>query len=96
MVVRGGSVATFRQRVWELRIIDTVRGSLLAGCDGATLRFRLSKQAAAAGKVSLPPSRHGLGDLDIKWTVEEGDPWADAEALAWWVCPETADGEIVA
>lgn len=95
IVVRGQDVTAFRQRVWELRIIDTVRGALLAGCDGAVLRFRLSKQGAAGGKVALPVSRHALGDLDVKFQVEADDPWDDAEALAWWICPETADGEIV-
>lgn len=92
-----GSLDSFRTRVWELRIIDTVRGQLLRGLseDGRTLSFRLSKQAAAAGKVSFPPTPHPLGDLDVKVEVEPGDPWADAEALAWWLCPETKDGEIV-
>lgn len=95
VVAHSTDVTAFRQRIWELRIIDTVRGSLLAGCDAAVMRFRLSKQGAANGKVALPVSRHALGDLDIKIEVEPDDPWADTEALAWWLCPETADGEIV-
>ena len=89
-------LASFRARVWELRIIDTVRGQLLHGAKGGTLRFRLAKQAAAAGKVSFPPTPHPLGDLEVRAEVEPGDPWPDAERLAWWVCPETKDGEIVA
>lgn len=86
-----------RSRVWELRIIDTVRGQLLRGLapDGRSLSFRLSKQAAAAGKVSFPPTPHPLGDLDVRAELEPGDPWPDAERLAWWLCPETKDGEIV-
>lgn len=91
----GTDVTAFRQLVWELRIIDTVRSALLSGAEGNTLRFRLSKQAAAGGKVALPVSRHALGDVDVKFQVDESDPWDDAEALAWWLCPETADGEIV-
>lgn len=103
--VRGttGDLGAFRARVWELRIIDTVRGQLLHGLQGyggptppTALRFRLSKQAASAGKVSFPPTPHPLGDLDVHIEVEPGDPWPDAEALVWWVCPETKDGEIVA
>jgi len=91
-----------RSRVWELRIIDTVRGQLLHGLQGyggptppMALAFRLSKQAAAAGKVSFPPTPHPLGDLAVHVDVEPGDPWKDAEALAMWMCPETKDGEIV-
>lgn len=93
----GDSLEAFRSRVWELRIIDTVRGQLLRGLseDGRTLSFRLSKQAAAAGKVSFPPTPHPLGDLDVRVELEPGDPWPDAEGLTWWLCPETKDGEIV-
>lgn len=93
----GADLDAFRARVWELRIIDTVRGQLLHGlaADGRSLSFRLAKQAAAAGKVSFPPTPHPLGDVAVTLEVGEGDPWPDAEALAWWVCPETRDGEIV-
>lgn len=97
LVARGDGLVAFRARVWELRIIDTVRGQLLHGMgpDGRSLAFRLSKQAAAAGKVSFPPTPHPLGDLGVRVELEPGDLWADAEALAMWVCPETKDGEIV-
>jgi uncharacterized protein len=87
----------FRRRVWELRIIDAVRGKLLHGmdADGRSLRVRLSKQAALAAKVSFPPTPHALGDLEVTIAVEPGDPWPGAEQLAWWIAPETRDGEIV-
>lgn len=87
-----------RQRVWELRIIDTVRGQVRHGApsDEATgTRFRLSKQAALAGKVSFPPSPHALGDLEVTVELQPGDPWPNVGALAAWLCPETKDGEIV-
>lgn len=92
-----GDLRPLRQRVWELRIIDTVRGKLLHGLapDGRSLVVRLSKQAALAGQVSFPPTPHALGDLEVTVTVEPGDPWPDAEKLAWWLAPETKDGEIV-
>jgi len=95
LVVRADSLDALRARVWELRIIDTVRGQLLPGASGGVLRFRLAKQAAAAGKVSFPPTPHPLGDLEVKAELEPGDPWPDAEALCWWLCPATKDGEIV-
>lgn len=96
IVGTGHDVQTFRDVVWRARIIDTVRGQLLAGLDGATCSFLLSKQAAYQGRLGLSAAAHGLGDVRVRFTVEDGDPWADAEALAWWICPETADGEIVA
>lgn len=86
-----------RKRVWELRIIDAVRGKMLHGIapDGRSLRVSLSKQAALAGKVSFPPTPHALGDLEVTVTVEQGDPWPDAEKLVWWFAPETKEGEII-
>jgi len=90
-------VRPLRQRVWELRIIDAVRGKMLHGIqsDGRSLVVRFSKQAALARMVSFPPTPHALGDLEVTVTVEEGDPWPDAEKFVWWFAPETKDGEIV-
>ncbi|MCA1818443.1 MAG: hypothetical protein ABR562_00325 [Thermoplasmatota archaeon] len=90
-------VRPFRKRVWELRIIDAVRGKLLHGlaADGRSANIRLSKQAALAGMVSFPPTPHALGDLEVTLAVEPGDPWPDAEGMAWWLAPETKDGEVV-
>jgi uncharacterized protein len=86
-----------RKRVWELRIIDAVRGKMLHGLapDNRSLKVRFSKQAALARMVSFPPTPHALGDLEVTITVEKDDPWPDAEKLAWWFAPETKDGEIV-
>jgi predicted RNA binding protein with dsRBD fold (UPF0201 family) len=102
LVLRAKGLEAFRARVWELRIIDTVRGQLLHGMKGyggpeapTALTFRLSKQAASAGKVSFPPTPHALGDLQVHVEVEPGDPWPGIEPFVWWVCPETKDGEIV-
>ncbi len=97
LVASGGDLRPLRKRVWELRIIDTVRGQVLRGAaaDGRSLRFLLSKQAALAGKVSFPPTPHALGDLEVQVQLEASDPWKDAEAVAMWLCPETKDGEIV-
>lgn len=85
-----------RERVWELRIIDTFRGQFLHGMDAAKTHttFRLSKQAALARKVSFPPTPHVLGDITVTILAEPGDPLG-IEALAWYLAPETKDGEIV-
>lgn len=85
-----------RQRVWQLRIIDTFRGQFLHGMDAAKTHttFRVSKQAALANQVSFPATPHVLGDLTITVTPDADDP-LDIEQLAWWLAPETKDGEIV-
>ncbi|HUR60778.1 MAG TPA: RNA-binding domain-containing protein [Candidatus Thermoplasmatota archaeon] len=85
-----------RQRVWRLRIIDTFRGQFLHGMDAALTHttFRISKQAALAGHVSFPATPHVLGDLTVTITAEPGD-LLGIEELAWWLAPETKDGEIV-
>ena len=91
-------VRPLRRRVWELRIIDTVRGQVLHGTPTGTARstrFRLSKQAALANKLSFPPTPHALGDLEVTVELDDDDPWPDIEAFALWMCPATKDGEIV-
>lgn len=93
-----GDVRPLRRRVWELRIIDTVRGQVLHGTPtgkARSTRFRLSKQAALANKLSFPPTPHALGDLEVTVELQDGDPWPDIDAFALWLCPETKDGEIV-
>lgn len=97
VVAEASDLADLRRRVWELRIIDTFRAQALRGLDsdGRGFRLRLGKQAALQNKVSFPPSPHVLGDLDVHVRLEAGDRWADAEALVWWLAPETKDGEIV-
>lgn len=86
-----------RQRIFELRIIDTFRGQFLHGMDAGkrSTSFRLSKQAALASHVSFTPRPHALGDLEVTVALEEKDKWTDVERLAYWLCPETKDGEIV-
>jgi predicted RNA binding protein with dsRBD fold (UPF0201 family) len=95
-VAETDSLHAMRQRIFELRIIDTVRGQILHGlaADGASSGFRLSKQAALAMQISFPPTPHALGDLEVTLEAESGDG-RTTEQWAWWLCPETKDGEIV-
>lgn len=89
-------IEPFRARIWELRIIDTARGQILHGlaADDASTRFRLSKQAALARHVSFTPRPHVLGDIEVLVEHEPQDT-ITVEQWAWWLCPETKDGEIV-
>lgn len=91
-----GDATALRSRIWELRIIDTARGQILHGlaADGHSIRFRLSKQAALARQVAFPPRPHILGDIEVHVESEDGDALTP-EQWAWWLCPETKDGEIV-
>lgn len=93
VVATASGLDALRDRVWELRIIDAFRGALRA--DGRELRFRISKQAALAGRVAVPPTPHVLGDVEVVATLAPDDPWPDAEHLRWWLCPETLEGEVV-
>lgn len=97
LVVAATDLERLRKRIWELRIIDTFRSRVLSGLDADRRSFTvmLSKQAAFAGRVSFPAAPHALGDLRVTVAVAPDDAWDDAEALAWWLCPETRDGEIV-
>ncbi len=87
--------SAFRQRVWEERIIDTMRGALLNGIRHDRVTVAISKQAAYAGRVSLPAAPHALGEVRITFHVEASDEWEDGEAFVWWLCPPTKDGKIV-
>lgn len=80
----------FRARIWELRLIDAVRGQLLHGIRGDVIRFKLDKQAALQGKISFADKSPALGAVDVQI-----DPEMDPEAFCWWLCPETEEGKIV-
>lgn len=95
VTARGQDVDALRHRIWELRIIDTVRGRLLAGTRDDTVTVALSKQAALQRRISFPVTPHGLGDVILTLHVEPDDPWPDAAGLVAWLCPPTRDGEIV-
>ncbi len=84
-----------RQRIWELRIIDTFRGQAEAKMRELETEFHLDKQAAVAERISFPVGQQPLGTIHVHCTVEPGDPWKDAEEFVWWLCPPTKDGQIV-
>ncbi|HEV8358925.1 MAG TPA: hypothetical protein VGR28_00570 [Candidatus Thermoplasmatota archaeon] len=61
-----GSLQRFAELVREQRIPDTARGVLLRGQEGAATRFRVSKQAASAGRLNFAAREGPLGDLDVE------------------------------
>lgn len=60
-------LARLKELIRSHLIQDTARGAMLAGLsdDGASTRFLLGKQAAAAGRAHFGPLRSPLGDLEV-------------------------------
>lgn len=57
---------TFARLIRDQRIPDTARGVLLRGQSGATTRFAVSKQAAAAGRLNFATREGPLGDIQVE------------------------------
>lgn len=82
------SLDRVRELVRSQRIPDTARGQMLAGLsmDGASARFLLGKQAAAAGRAHFGPLRSPLGDLEVSLF---GDEAFEVERAIYRVAPDT-------
>ncbi|MBR6038139.1 MAG: hypothetical protein IKP53_05345 [Candidatus Methanomethylophilaceae archaeon] len=83
------SLDRFSKAIRSQRILDAVRGVLLANVRGSSTRMSLNKQVATVGKVSFADRRPVLGAIDV---VIEDD---DISALIDRVAPMTVDGEEV-
>ncbi len=83
------SLDRFSKAIRSQRILDAVRGVLLANVRGNSTRMSLNKQVATVGKVSFADRRPVLGAIDV---VIEDD---DISALIDRVAPMTVDGEEV-
>lgn len=81
-------LARLRELVRSERIPDTARGVMLAGLapDGASARFLLGKQAAAAGRAHFGPLRSPLGDLEVTLF---GDDEFEVERAIYHAAPDT-------
>ncbi|MCR3884224.1 RNA-binding domain-containing protein [Methanotrichaceae archaeon M04Ac] len=86
---RGGidALSTFHRLLREERILDTARAVILRGRVGEAFQFRLSKQAASAGRISFPPEEEPLGSIH----VEIRGP----QLLVDWLAPQTVDGRPI-
>lgn len=93
VVATASSLDALRSAIWDSSIIDAFRSGIQA--EGQELHFRISKQAALAGLVAVPPTPHVLGDIQVTATLDPDDPWPDAEHLKWWLCPQTEEGKII-
>lgn len=79
-------------RLWEAlrreRILDAARGYMLRGVEQGVLVFKLNKQAAYVGRVSLVDLDSEAPMGPIVFTVEHPDP----RAVVDWLAPPTRMG----
>ena len=74
------SLATFLQQLHEQRILDTALDAMSMNITGTTTIFRISRQAAVAGKIAFPiPGDDPLGGVFTITIAGEGlEDWLQA------------------
>lgn len=84
----GLALDRIRELVRSQRIPDTARGVMLSGLsdDGLHARFKLGKQAAAAGRAHFGAIREPLGELVVEL---ESDAPGEVERTLYHVAPDT-------
>lgn len=88
MVAEARELGRLTELVRSDRIPDSARGAMLSGltADGLAARFKLGKQAAAAGRAHFGPLRSPLGDLEVRL---EGDAPFEVESAIYAVAHDT-------
>jgi predicted RNA binding protein with dsRBD fold (UPF0201 family) len=85
------SLSRLWERLRQERILDAARGYMLRGIEGDVLVFKLNKQAAYVGRVSLVDMDAEAPMGPIVFTVEHPDP----RAVVDWLAPPTRMGRPV-
>lgn len=82
------ALADFRRRIFEKRILDTVRSRLIANSSAGGTHILLHKQALAAGRIAIidSDSESPLGAVRISVGSEDLDSFIN------WLSPRTVDG----
>lgn len=84
------AIETFREQLFEQRILDTARTEFLRNQTDSGFSFDLKKQAAFVGKVNFSVgSPDELGDVHVEVRVHE----PEVEAFIGYLAPETEDGD---
>lgn len=92
VVAETHDVETFREQLFEQRILDTARKEFHRHQTTQGFSFDLKKQAAYVGKVNFSVGNPDeLGDVHVDVTVRE----PDVESFIRYLAPETEDGEPV-
>ncbi|UCE92037.1 MAG: hypothetical protein JSV90_02535 [Methanobacteriota archaeon] len=81
------SVEAFAEQLAKQRIRAAARKMLLRNVVGDEVHFRLSKQVATTGKISLSEEDHALGDIEV--TIRS----ADIEAVVDRIAPRPRQGD---
>ena len=76
----------FMTLIRNQKILDSIRGKLLAGISSDSTTISLNKQAAFVNRVSLSEGRAALGNIEVSIESE------DIERLIDEVAPRTVDG----
>jgi predicted RNA binding protein with dsRBD fold (UPF0201 family) len=90
VVAETHTVESFREQLFEQRILDTARKQFQANQTDSGFSFDLKKQAAFNGTVNFAGGNPDeLGDLHVEVTVHE----PDVQQFVDYFAPRTEDGE---
>jgi predicted RNA binding protein with dsRBD fold (UPF0201 family) len=90
VVAETHTVESFREQLFEQRILDTARKQFQANQTDSGFSFDLKKQAAFNGTVNFAVGNPDeLGDLHVEVTVHE----PDVQQFVDYFAPRTEDGE---
>jgi predicted RNA binding protein with dsRBD fold (UPF0201 family) len=78
------SLKNFHLLLRQQRILDTARAAMLRNSTGKAIQFRLSKQAAFAGRANFPPDEEPLGSLHVQLV--------GSARMIDWLAPPTENG----
>jgi predicted RNA binding protein with dsRBD fold (UPF0201 family) len=80
IVAESENTDAFAEQLAKQRIRAAARKVLLRNIDGDEVRFRLNKQVATTGKISLSEEDHALGDIEV--AIESSDIRALIDRIA--------------
>lgn len=80
IVAESHNMDAFAEQLAKQRIRAAARKVLLRNMDGDEVRFRLNKQVATAGKISLSEEDHPLGDIEV--AIQSSDIRAMIDRIA--------------
>ncbi|MFH0961366.1 MAG: hypothetical protein V1820_01640 [archaeon] len=83
-----------RAKIFEKRIIDTVRSRLFRNSAGTQTTILLHKQALAAGRIAVVdlPDESPLGAVELSVSAPSSE---ELENFINWFSPETREGVVV-
>lgn len=74
------------------KILDTARHVMKNSIQGNSIRFKLNKQVAFAGKLNFPAGEESLGSICVEISSENEE---DLLRIIDWLAPHTIEGKPV-